>query len=237
MEDPKLDWSSEDLKALLNQALALEFIKFQKEQHPKTEKTWLTILQSNVVATLITVLLGTILGSWLADHIQETNKKNDDERAQKQAAIADERKTVEDAFTTVGKTVAAAQNVIDISGENWDDNNLNLSKDSKQVIIGQKREIWKTYDNAIAEWRVQRERLGLLLTVKHQNPNDMAKAWANLTQRVNDFSACSVKYNLQSEVAVTRPSNVQDACNQQRADLRESLGKLTALTVNATTAK
>lgn len=233
MSTPQPDWSSDEMKALLNQALAVEFLKLKrngKEEEPP-KSSWNSILQS-VAPTIITVVIGGILGGALADHIQETNRQNDERRAWQQANLADEQKTVDQAFTTIGKTVSASQDVIDITGEGFDEHAPGLSAADRNQLASQKRAIWQTYNSATAAWRVEHDRIGLLLTIQHENPAEIKAAWVQVAGSVDGFSECTLKYNKQNSAPVAH-ADLQLACDKQRAALSESLGNLTQLIVKA----
>jgi hypothetical protein len=229
MSEDKDSWSSEELKTRLNQELAIEFIKLREKETGKPASAWLSVLQSNVVATLITVCLGTIFGGILADRIQETNRKNDEMRVQHQANLQLEEKTVEEAFTVVAKTVSSSQELIDISGEAFNENNPNLPQETKASLSIQKGKIWAEYDAAIANWRIERERLGLLLRLRHNNPGDIGKSWNDLVTSVNVFSQCAVLANKQIESLPDRPPDLEYVCGGPRWKLHEAMGEITNL--------
>jgi hypothetical protein len=234
MSGPLPDWSSEELKALLNQALALEYVKLKlKEQEPppRPKSAWPQMLQA-IAPTVATVLLGTILGGYLADRIQETNRRNEARRAAQQANLAAEQKTVDDAFTVTGKTVAASQDVIDITGEGFDERAAGLTSDERKLLVSQKNAIWQTYNSAIAVWRVERDRLGMLLAIRHENPVEVNTAWRSVVDGVDSFSECALKYNKQNNQPVPH-SELQNACDKQRGVLRDSLKSLTEIVVKA----
>ncbi len=227
------DWSSEELKALLNQALALEYIKLKhKEQEAPPPKSPWPELWKAIAPTVTTVLLGTILGGYLADRIQETNRRNEARSAAQQANLAAEQKTVDEAFTVVGKTVAASQDVIDIVGEGFDEKAAGLSPEERKALAAQKNSIWQTYNSAIATWRLERDRMGMLLAIRHENPAAINGAWQNVVNAVDGFSECALKYNKQNHEPVPH-SDLQFACDKQRGMWRDSLNKLTAMVVKA----
>ncbi|MGA9565810.1 MAG: hypothetical protein WBS19_09830 [Candidatus Korobacteraceae bacterium] len=226
------EWSSEELKALLNQALALEYVKLQRKEQespPPRKSVWPSMLQA-IAPTVATVLLGTILGGYLADRIQETNRRNEARRAAQQANLAAEQKTVDDAFTVAGKTVAASQDLIDITGEGFDESAKGLTAEERKVLVAQKSTIWQTYNSAIAAWRVERDRLGMLLAVRYDNPVEVNTAWRSVVDGVDNFSECALKYNKQVHQSIPH-SELQFACDKQRGVVRDSLGKLTEILV------
>jgi hypothetical protein len=236
MSTPQQDWSSDEMKALLNQALAVEFLKLKRKEkeEEQSKSTWSSILQS-VAPTIITVVIGGILGGALADHIQETNRQNDELRAWQQANLADEQKTADQAFIVIGKTVSASQDVIDIAGEGFDEHAPGLNTTDRNQLVSQKLAIWQTYNSATAAWRVDHDRIGSLLAMRHENPADINDAWTRVANSLDKFSDCALVYNKEN-TAVGKPvphSDLKEACDTKRTALSKSLGDLTQLIVKA----
>jgi hypothetical protein len=235
---PPDDWNSDELKALLNQMLALEFVKLKHKAEPPALSPWLSIVQS-IAPVIVTVLLGTILGGYLASRIQETSRVNDARQALQKANLAEEQKTVDAAFAVIGKTISASQDLIDITGEGFDENAWGLPADVRKDLVSQKRAIWKTYNSATASWRVERERLGMLLAIRYEDPKKVRDSWLNLSDAVDHFSECTLKYNKQT-LGYNKPTHrvvphdqLQLACEDQRKLLSDALSGLTDLMVKA----
>lgn len=224
-EPANFDWSSAELATLLNQALALEFIKLRNEQKKKdAEKTtgtaWKAFFSSTAFTTILTVFVGTIGGTVIANAIQEKSKQ-----------LSERQQIVDEAFTDVAKTVAAAQQIIDISADSWDEKRF--AKDERTDIISQKRVAWKTYNSALADWRVQRERIGFLLVAKGVGSNDQPQAhstWQALASAVETFTACAVRYNQETADDPEPEEQVREGCKEPRLQLREGLQSLAMLT-------
>jgi hypothetical protein len=226
-ETPETHWSSDELKSMLNQALALEFIRLKNEEAEKANKKgwWPGFFYSSIFSTILTVFGGTIGGTFIANSVQEKSK-----------ALEERQQIVEEAFTNVGKTIAASQEIIDISSNSWDENRGKLKKTARQDIIEQKRAYWKAYNAAIANWRVQRERIGLILVSKGVVPQQKTQAidaWAATVKAVEDFSECAVLYNSESAAQPELDSKVQNACSSTRKEVRKQLNALATLTTNS----
>ncbi|HLK07357.1 MAG TPA: hypothetical protein VKV30_05440, partial [Candidatus Angelobacter sp.] len=151
------DWSDPELRALLNQALAIEFVKATKQPEAKTH--WLQVLNSSTIAALITVILGTLLGSFLSSSIQEKSRKNDTELASYKEYLERERQVVQHVFQAIGSLEAASQNLIASTGEDFD--NTTGSGKEKERVEGLKRQLLQEYNTADTQWHAQELQLGL----------------------------------------------------------------------------
>lgn len=225
------EWSSDELKSLLNQALALEFVKLKRKEEERPKSSWFGILQS-IAPTIVTVLLGTIFGSYLASRIQETSRRNEARHTAQQSNLAEEQKTIDSAFSVIGKTASASQDVIDMTGEGFDENAPGLAPEMRRDLVAQKHAIWQTYNAATATWRGERERMGMLLAIRYERPEEISSSWQKLSGAVDKFSDCALKYNKQNYEVVPH-DKLQSACENQRKLLNQSLAKLSELIVKA----
>jgi hypothetical protein len=223
MPELKVDWSSEELKILLSQALALEFIKLQRKEEKSKKIGWSVILQSTVVATLMTVVLGGV-GTYLADRIQANN-----------ARMTAEQKAVDAAITSIAKIAAASQDMIDLADETWNENANGLSSEIQRTIRLRKRGVLVAYSSALGEWRIDRERLGYTLMANYKHPEDVQIKWSGLTKTADDFADCAVTFAAQYEAASERPLSVRNACARQRDAFRTAILELTKLVVASKT--
>ena len=224
---PTPDWSSDEFKSMLNRALALEFIRLKNEETEKAKKKsgLKDFFYSSIFATILTVFGGTIGGTFIANSVQEKSK-----------ALSERQQIVEEAFTNVAKTVAASQEIIDISSDSWDEHKRRLTKPDRQYIVEQKRAYWKTYNSAIADWRDQRERIGCILVAKGVASKQKSQAtdtWAATVKAVEDFSKCAVLYNTLSAPQPETDSKVQNACSSPRGEVRKQIHALATLTTSS----
>jgi hypothetical protein len=237
-EDSDRRWSSDELKALLNQALALEFVKLQRRDSDHKAGFVLNFLKSAGGTALITIILGTFFGSWLAARIQENNKVQDESRASQQAAadralenykenLHEEEKTVEDAFSVAGSLIVRSRDLIDLTGPTFNDRAPGLSDLNRRLLLEQKGAMLQAYNDAHDTWQQQRVRLGLLLTIEHQNDRDTAVAWAQTSQAVSAYAACCLEVLGEHSSQPVNDSLRPKLCTTANTRLQAALDKLT----------
>ena len=222
------DWSDPELRSLLNQALAIEFVKATKQPENKTH--WLQVLNSSTIAALITVILGTVLGSFLSSSIQEKSKKNDTELASYKEYLERERQVVERVFQAIGSLEAASQNLIASTGEDFD-TTKGTSKE-KASVEGMKRQLLQEYNTADTQWHAQELQLGLEMDLEHQNDPAVMSAWQNVSLDMTSFSDCANRW-LVTAPPLTTKTMQKEACKDSRSKLNQDLHALTQSIVSA----
>jgi hypothetical protein len=226
------DWSAEELKALLNQALALEFVKLKRQPESPQSSKFLSFLQSSSGTALITVLLGGLLGTILSSRIQESSRKNDESRARLQAGLQAEQKTVEEAAALVGRLTASSNDLIEMTDVQFDQRTAGLDSEYRTFIAKQKEAYYNAHNAALTEWTAQKTRIGLLLAIEHPANPDIQRVWENLANRVESFSVCSEAFNTSNPHPTTREMR-KDICSAQRASLETGLQDFAGRIVSA----
>lgn len=228
LDKKSTDWSDPELRALLNQALAIEFVKATKQPGPKTH--WLQVLNSSTIAALITVILGTLLGSFLSSSIQEKSRRNDTELASYKEYLERERQVVQHVFQTIGSLEAASQNLIASTGEDFD--NTSAKGKEKDVGEGLKGQYLQKYNSADTEWHAQELQLGLEMDLEHQNDPAVISAWQNVASDMTSFSDCANRW-LGTAPPRTTKAMQKEACKDSRSKLNQDLHALTLSIVAA----
>jgi len=228
VETKPTDWSDPDLRSLLNQALAIEFVKAAKK--PETRTHWLDVLNSSTIAALITVVLGTVFGSFLSSAIQEKSKKNDTQLASYREYLQQEREVVEKVFQAVGSLQAASENRIASTGENF--NTTQGTSKEKEAVAGVKRQILLDYNAADTQWHKQEPQLGLELDLEHQNDPAVIAAWQNVSSEMTRFSDCAKRW-ADTRTSLTSLEMQKEACSESRNKLSQDLQGLTQSIVAA----
>jgi hypothetical protein len=222
------DWSDPELRSLLNQALAIEFVKATKQ--PETKTHWLQVLNSSTIAALITVILGTLLGSFLSSTIQEKSRKNDTELASYKEYLERERLVVQRVFQSIGSLEAASQNLIASSGEDFDV--AGAKGREKDGGAGPKAQYLQKYNTADTAWHAQKLQLSLEMDLEHQNDPGVISAWQNVSSDLTSFSDCANRW-LGTAPPRTTKAMQKEACKDSRNKLDQDLHGLTLSIVSA----
>lgn len=222
------DWSDSELRSLLNQALAIEFIKATKAPESKTH--WLNVLNSSTIAALITVVLGTVFGSLLSSSIQEKSKKNDTQLASYKEYLERERQVVEKVFQTIGAVQAASENLIASTGEDF--NTTQGTSKEKEAVKKTKQQILQDYNTADTRWHTQELQLGLEMDLEHQNDPAVISAWQNVSAEMTGVSDCAKRW-VNTTTTLTTLAMQREACSESRKKLSQDLLGLTQSIVAA----
>ena len=121
---------SEDLRDLLTQAMAVEYLRGRQSPHEKKETdkkpAWLQLFESAGFAALVTVLVGGIAGGIITGKLQDSAKARDAQAATIRLAhdrklsaftehLARERKVVDEMYLKLGKFVDASRDLTTLS--------------------------------------------------------------------------------------------------------------------------
>jgi len=227
-DEKATDWADPELRRLLNQALAIEFVKAAKQ--PATKPHWLEVLNSSTIAALITVILGSVLGSFLSSSIQEKSKKNDSQLASYKEYLEREHQVVQRVFEVIGLLEAASDNLIASTGESFD--TTTGTRKRKEQAEKMKDQLLQEYNAADKQWHTQEPQLGLELDLEHQNDPAVISAWQNLSPDMTSFSDCANRWVVK-RTTFTTMAEQKEACNEFRSKLNQDLQTLTQSIVAA----
>src|ERR1700730_4728913 len=221
------DWSEPELRGLLNQALALEFIKAKK---PAAKANLIDALNSATVAALVTVCFGTLLGAFLSSTIQEKSRRNDAALASYKEYLERERGVVEKVFQTVGALKQACDNLIAATGDDFDTHNAS----SKQRVDVEdiRRSLLRAYNAADDHWHEQEMQLGLAMDIEHQNDAAVISTWQDVSVDLTSLSDCAKRWFI-THAPPVGVNQQKSACAQWRQKLDKDLLALTQSIVAA----
>ena len=128
----------------------------------------------------------------VANKVQENARISDQTRAQQLSGLEQERKAFDEAFTVLGKTLAASQNLITISGKDYDPAQENLKPEEKKNLQVQRGNTLKAYSTTVGEWQVQEMRLGIVLAARHSDPASVYALWDEVSRSVDKFHNCAL---------------------------------------------
>lgn len=204
---------TEELRDLLAQAIAVEFLRYSKnppEKKPEidTKPIWLQLFESAGFAALVTVLLGGIAGgviTWILQrHAKERDSqaaaiqlKHDREFAAYKEHLDRERNVVEELYQRLGKFVDASRDLTTLSRKEFCEECQRLRLSDR--ISKQKQAVVDRYDTAMIEWNSNRLRLEMLLQLEHDNDKELLAEWKRASEAAEQYSECAdrwrTKYN------------------------------------------
>jgi hypothetical protein len=194
--DAHLDpWTDEQKKMLAHEAFVAEVLKQRsatKPDEPPKSKL-MQFFESASGAALITALVGGLLVQLIAVSIQRGIK----EREFQQAWMKD---VVRSAYTLVGKSVGASEDLMLLTTDNFDPDKYPKGKD-RDLVEKQRVLLKEQYNDADREWRRQQEALALLIGFYHRDdPKPVMDAWEEQGKAVSDFMDCAREFHLRNRV-------------------------------------
>jgi hypothetical protein len=225
---------SSELRDLVSDALALEYLKSRQKAAPEPKPRWLQLFESSGFVALITVLLGGIVGGYITFTLQDKAKERDQQVAARQlqhdrelAAFNDhldrERKIVDEFLTVLGRVVDTSRGLAHLSREEWADDHKPAAE-AQRVAKG-KHDIVQRYNEAMAVWDANRLRLGMLLQLEHDNDRGLSQAYRDTCDKAEAYALCADRWR-QKHTNLTA-SEAEQGCADFRQDLDSSVKTFT----------
>jgi hypothetical protein len=220
MEESKSDLSEQDQRALNYLALAVTVLRPQVEPgEPPKSPWWKSFLQPSVLAALITVLVGGIMGNYIAATIQAGAKEREFQQSWMkargdQALLAykeyndQEQETVKRAYELIGGCIAASDDLIALA-------HPSLAPGSHVGIEGQRTAIRKNYNQYSEQWRKDNLKLQLLMSYYHPQ-RDINDAWNEVQSSVTEYMDCSDAWHMSHEDNSADPKEIENACKDKK---------------------
>ncbi|MEW6210629.1 MAG: hypothetical protein AB1631_19855 [Acidobacteriota bacterium] len=207
---------------------ALEYRAGQKEAS-KDKPFWQRLLESTGGTALITVVIGGFVGQLITCSVQNSLKEREFQQSWMkargdQALVAygeflnKQQESVKSAYELIGSCITASESLIALTGPEF-------APGSHVGVEEQRTSIRSKYNLVNAQWRTEREKLGLLMSYYHHGQVELAIAWANTQASVTSLLDCSRKWYLDNEGK--KPVAPGSACVKEREELRKNLGDLT----------
>lgn len=194
------------------------------ERLSESKSVWLAVLNSSGMTALITTLIGGLFVSFVTSQYQDKAKEVDRARAETNDYLERERKVVEDAFNVTGRLIAAAENMIQLTGSAFDERHRTSS--DLALLRSKKREIINNYNDADRDWHAQQTTLTLRITMEHGADQGVSDAWGKTSSGVTEFSDCSRLW-FETHAEPVDQNKLITACASRRKALEESLDSLT----------
>lgn len=192
---PPDPWTDEQKAMLAQEAFVAELLKQRSGPKPDeaSKSKLIQFFESASGAALVTALVGGILVQLIAFSIQRGIK----EREFQQAWMKD---VVRNAYTLVGRSVGASEDLMLLTTEDFDPNTYPEGKD-RDLVEKQRFLLKEQYNDADREWRKQQEALALLIGFYHRDdPKPVMDAWQEQGKAVSDFMDCARQFHLRNRV-------------------------------------
>jgi hypothetical protein len=205
-------------------------LEIRRTDKPSSKPWWLRMLETPGGAALITVLIGGLLGGWISSIIQSGAKDREFQQAwlkargdQAMLAYKDfvEKRSnlITELYGRVGSSVSASDDLINLSRKDF----TALPELEPEVKTARKeyqKSIDDRFEQVEADWRKDRDRLGLLIDFYHPDQKPLVEAWGTVTESLTGYMRCAKKWR---EGHVGDEENLDKACTTERSVLTTSL--------------
>jgi hypothetical protein len=192
---------------------------------------WRWFLESTGGTALLTVVIGGLFGQVISCNIQGQLKDREYKQAKMKAKsdqdlvthteyLHQELDTVKRAVELIGSSVAASEDVIAITGQEFAADPA-YDKVKRERLRSQREAILNRFNEVTEQWRNEHEKLGLLVSY-YFHDEAATQTWRDLQQSVTAYVNCAKTwYYDNSEVPV--PVDYSLACVQESGSLRDKL--------------
>ncbi len=189
---------------------------------------WQRFLESTGGAALITVLLGGILGNWIAGQFEAARAENERRALTHEKYLAARLATVQPLLERVGGTVRASEDLITLTRPDWEPSPARFPDPTeRQATLDKRREIREAYNQADADWRSEKDSLGYLLAYYHGGSSEVSTAWSTLSTALTAYVDCARGWYVDHTGRFTEEA--VDACSDERSTVDASMRDLIAL--------
>lgn len=216
-------WTEEEERIFRHEALVAKVIELRDAGNQAPKPSFVRLLESNTVAAIVTILLGSLLTPIVISSIQHARARDDQALTEYKQYLQRQQEVVTSTYDLVGRVVAATQDLISLTLPHFD----SKSTDAPQKLAEQTAQIKTVYNTSTKEWEVEEEKVGLLISYYHYGQPDVLPAWRETQESVNHFIKCAEE-RYQRYWDDPEEKSKPDPCQGDRAVIRESLNKLSA---------
>lgn len=192
---------------------------------------WQRFLESSGGTALITLVLGGLIGGYINNAYQQSQREREFQQAWlkargDQALVAyqeylkQEQEIVKRAYELMGNAQSAAEDLTLLTRQEF----------APRSFVGaekQRTEIRDKYNLLDAQWRGERGKLGLLMSYYHQGRAEVMSAWHGAEGALTHYMDCARQWYL-THTATAPADRAGGECTQESDGLTQRLDQLTA---------
>jgi hypothetical protein len=176
------------------------------------------------VTTLLTVVVGGLMGNLLLAWYQNREKRSEQAIAEYKQYLEKEEQIVLHAYEVLGAGYLNAHRTIDLTKFWFQEENF--EGDDQKLIAEQRRKIVGARNDFLAQWEKEREQIGFLLSYYHYGRPQVAEAWKNARNALAGLIACSDEAYTSYLGAEAKSDSQEEVCSEEDSAYSESLGKV-----------
>lgn len=236
MPDGPVNLSDEQQGDLRRERYIAEVLKIRggEDRGDKKGNWFFRLLESSGGTALVTVLLGGLLGAILNFVIQADLRQREGEQARQKFKgelalmsyknYLDQRQdAMKKLYELVGRSTASCYTLISRMGPEYDPK---LAPLSKEKLIEENQQIYKKFLEVQAEWRGNRDSLGLLVNFYYEGDKGVMECWSKTREAADKYAECAdMRYRRYITDYIT--TNPDEICKDKRADFEGQIGEFT----------
>lgn len=192
MKDPQqIEWSPEEERLLRQEAFYTEILRRRTPQaEAHKEPVWHQILESKLLLTLVSVVLGGIVGKLIVSSYQDRAKQTALEVAEYRQFISKQQDIVQKTYDLLGEAVSDSQVLLSLTQPVFEEKNIQPA--DRADVRKQKKALLEQHQKLSLKWDAEKYKTGLLLEYYHFNHPAVVSHWASSRDSVEKLMQCSI---------------------------------------------
>jgi hypothetical protein len=206
----------------------------KSEQGGGSKPAWQRFLESSGGTALITVIIGGLLGAWISGIIQSGAKDREFQQAWLKARgdqalisykdfLDKQQEIIKRVYERVGTCISSSEDLISLSKPELA-KTADYEGEQKERLKKYRVTVQDKFTLSEAEWRNDREALGLLMDYYHPRQVKVVEAWRNVKESVTRYMGCASDWSARNPLS----TEIESACKPQKDSVVKSLEQLTA---------
>lgn len=229
LEPQQIQWSPEEERLLRQETFYAEIIRRRTvKDQPRDLPVWRQILESKFAITLVSVVLGGILGKIIVSSYQERAKEAAVEVAEYRQFITRQQDVVQKTCDLLGEAVADSQVLLSLTQPMFEEKDIQPA--DRDDVRKQKKLLLEQHQKLSLKWDAEKFKTGLLLQYYHFDHPAVVSHWASSRDSVEQLLQCSVRVygTFLKGGGSVKPDSCQNEKKKTQADLdslAEAVGK------------
>ncbi len=216
----QIEWSPEEERLLRQEAFYTEILRRRTSPaETRKEPVWRQIIESKLVLTLVSVVLGGIVGKIIVSSYQDRAKQAALEVAEYRQFISRQQDVVQKTYDLLGEAVSDSQVLLSLTQPVFEEKNIQPA--DRADVRKQKKALLEQHQKLSLKWDAEKYKTGLLLEYYHFNHPAVVSHWASSRDSVEKLMQCSLRTygTFLNGGGSAKPDSCRDDKTKVQADL------------------
>jgi hypothetical protein len=242
IEGQESEWSDDEARLIHHGKLIARLLR-ESERPGKADQpkpSWQRFLESSGGTALVTVIIGGLFGTLISALVQYGASGREFQQAWlkgrgDQALVAykdfldKQQEIIKRVYDRLGTCISASEDLASLSKDV--NQTKNYEGDQKTRVMKYRISVQDKYTQSEAEWRSERDALGLLMDYYHPRQTNVIAAWRDLKESMTKYMSCVEKWSHDNPLS----AETEDACKPEKDALVNRIDHLTSsLEINRT---